>query len=481
MPSEREKKLLEATANQRQFATMEEFRFDSLQAGYWDIITGFFYKEPRSVNALIPLEYWPMKPGIDKDGNPKDTVVKPASFMANVSNGLLVETATWWPGMPRLIEGWLAVEGAMIRDPRRIMFNIYRPPPPLPKLKGKLAESNMWVEHVKKLWPTPAEHNYFFDYCAHMVQKPEEKCNSIVTLSGKQGIGKDMALTPVKAAVGQWNVRDISPDEFATPYNPWIECVMLVINEMRPTKEDFHASSIYEKLKKISVTPPDTLALSDKYLKTRYIANVLRIFITTNNMTSMYIDNDDRRMGAILHSTLPKQWAPPNYFATLANWLEKEGNAVVAAWLGSRDIKAFDPKKKAEPTAGWNAIVSGWQAPSDAITQALEALREPEVFFSIELLRQTFDGADELRGALKHPRKLQHRLQLSGYFMKSFESPWEFKGERPFKTKLAFVKNELMHEETRYMDLLRARGELLASQVAILSQTLPQQKIPGTF
>jgi len=482
-------------------AQITEFRYDALQNAYVDVLTGFFYKDPKSVNALIPIEYWPMKIAKDaKTGEAKEILIKPANYLANVGNGLLVETSTWWPGMPRIIEGWLAVEGAMIKDDRRVMFNAYRPPDPvdLPQfakaLKGeKLAQAKLeiakkldadaatWTNHIKALWPDPKEHEYFFDYCAHMIQRPEEKCNSIIALSGKQGIGKDISLIPVKAAVGQWNVCDISPDEFASPYNPWVQCVMLIINEMRPTKEDFHASSIYEKLKRISVTPPDTISVSDKYMRMRYIVNVLRIFVTTNDMTAMYINPDDRRF-AIFHSTKDKDWQPASYFTDLVNWLTREdGNIAVARWLAARDITKFEPKRKPDETAGWKAIVSGWSAPNDAVAASLEALHDPEVFFSNELYTNAFDNKEEITSLLRHPRKVTHRMQQSGYFVIPLNPPMTFKGEsKTLKFKYAFAKYALMHEPEKYNALLQERGRMLADGIAILNQNaIPSAPTPA--
>lgn len=331
----------------------------------------------------------------------------------------------------------------------------------------------MWINHIKALWPIPKEHEYFFDYCAHMVQKPEEKCNAVITLSGEQGIGKDVSLVPVKAAIGQWNVRDINPDEFAGSFNPWVQCVMLVINEMRPTKEDFHASSMYEKIKLISVTPPDTLALSEKHMKLRYVINVLRVFITTNDMTSLYINPNDRRF-AIFHSSQKQGWKPASYFTELMEWLlNKGGNVAVAKWLATRDISKFEPKRKPDSTAGWDAIVSGWGAPNDAVAQALDRLNHPQAFFSTELYSSNFDGKDEILAMLRHPRKVTHRMQLSNYFVVPFSPPLEFKGAENGKTlkfKTALVKYDLMHSREAYLALLNARGQMLADDIAILNQ-----------
>lgn len=484
--SARERAALDVLDDQRQMSRPEEFRFDAYQAAYWDINTGFLHKEPKSINALIPVEYWPRFVKRDEEtGKEKEVLIKPATWLANVSNNFLVDTSTWWPGKDRLIEGFLAIDGAMITDDRRIMFNTYRPPPQItaaPKIaKRLLGEAERWADHVKELWPDPIEHNFLFDYCAHMIQFPHIKANSILTLSGEQGIGKDMALVPVKSAVGNWNVRDITPDDIASNYNPWAQCVMLVVNEMKPTKEDFYASNMYEKLKTLAASPPDTIAISDKYMRQRHIVNVLRIFITTNKMQSMYIDGNDRRMRAVLHSPKLQGWREPSYFEGLADWIDNRSGALaVAIWLAARDLKAFKPKATPAATEAWKAVVSGWAPPQDAVATALDMLREPDAFFSAEMLRGQFDGVDDIRNMLKTPRRLQHRLQMNGYFMRTFLAPMEFKSSSPagrgFKSKLAFIKQSLMHEEQKYMAILTERGRLIADEVAILNQSLPQQQ-----
>ena len=54
-------------------------------------------------------------------------------------------------------------------------------------------------------------HAHIIYFLAHRVQRPEEKINHALVLGGKQGIGKDTLLEPVKRAVGAWNWEEVSP------------------------------------------------------------------------------------------------------------------------------------------------------------------------------------------------------------------------------------------------------------------------------
>jgi hypothetical protein len=482
--------------SQPKFHALEDLRFDTSQNGWWSLDTGLFYADPRSVNAMVPKQWWPKISARDaKTGNLKETIIKPADYTADVGTGLVVEGSIWWPGMPSIVENFVVSEkGALIPRAGSRLFNSYRPPPSIPSLadepatrrpsskkaKKKKAQpvaqleeeqqpDNPWIAHIKALWPNPDEYNFFFDYCAHMLQRPEEKCNSIVCLSGEQGIGKDLALLPVKLAIGEWNVEEIGPDDLIARYNPWVQSVMVVVNEMRPAQEEFHASSMYEQMKKISVTPPEMLSLSEKYMRMRYVKNVMRLFLTTNNITAMYINANDRRF-AILHSSLKTDWQPASYFTALADWLNNAGgNIEIARWLFARDLSQFEPKRRPLKTAGWQAVVDTWSAPDDALAKALDILKAPDAFFVYEAAN-IFDLKDELATLTRFPRKLSHRAQQSGYYVLNLQPPMRFVGKQTLVLKSAFVRSNLINDPDIYKEQLMLRGQLLADGIPIIGQ-----------
>jgi hypothetical protein len=424
----REAALLAALDGQRRLASPEDYVFDKAQEKFWDLRDGTLHTD-KAVDASIPLERWRViveEPRQEPDaaaaprrgrppGRPRERLVPPSRDILRVENDQFVEGSTWWPGRPQLIRDWfIDANGFRVAEGRRI-YNQYTPPPEHPH--GVPDRATPWVEHVKRLWPEPDEHEYFFDYCAHMVQRPHEKCNAAIVLSGAQGIGKDAALWPVKAAVGPWNCKGIDPDELFSPYRTWLQTLMLVVDEVRPSKDEFHASSMYNILKPMIVAPPDTLPLNEKYKALRYVINVLRVFITTNDWMAMYIPEEDRRM-FIMHSRLPKDWhaaVHPDYFRNLFAFFAATGAADVAAWLRVRDLRDFDPKAESPRTSGWAAVANTWGEPEDAVGRALELLEKPSVLFSTEMLQVQFDGREEVAAMIKSPRKIGHRMQRAGY------------------------------------------------------------------
>jgi hypothetical protein len=246
---------------------------------------------------------------------------------------------------------------------------------------------------------------------------------------------------------------------------------MLTIDEVRPSKDDFHASSMYNILKPMIVAPPDTLPLNDKYQKLRYVINVLRVFITTNDWMAMFIPPEDRRM-FIMHSSLPQRWheaeGDPRYFEKLFEWFEAGGAKAVGAWLAARDLSGFNPKAQVERTAGWEAVATSWGEPDDAIMQALDILEKPPIVFGSELLGVSFDGAEEVAAMLKSPRKISHRMQRAGYV--AIKNPvgerWKFtNGEQKLRSRYAFVKAEMAGgaEQVSLLKAIRERGMSLIS------------------
>jgi hypothetical protein len=327
--AEREAALRAQLAGQRRLARPEDYVYDKAQEAFWDLCDGTLHTE-KSVDASIPKELWRVEieeapePLPGAKGRPKgrkERLVRPSQDIMRVENDAFVEGSTWWPGRPQIIHDYFINGEGFYPAPGRRSYNQYVPPPVSAAPAGS---AEVWTAHVQKLWPDPAEHNFFFDYCAHMVQRPGEKCNAAIVLSGTQGIGKDAALWPVRAAVGTWNCKGIDPDQLFSDYKPWVQTLMLVVDEVRPTKDEFHASSMYNVLKPMIVAPPDVLPLNQKFEKLRYVVNVMRVFVTTNDWMAMYIPPEDRRM-FVMHSTLPQKWhetaGDPEYFLRLFGWM----------------------------------------------------------------------------------------------------------------------------------------------------------------
>lgn len=415
-------------ANARLSYAIKDFRYDGYQEKFWCLPESGL-RGADMVDAFVPMHNW--KEGFD--ANNKHRLLRPSAFLKRIENDLVVENSTWWPGQPELIMDMTVItsEGVIRPSKGARLYNTYVPPPNIPDDSSVTAER--WVDHVRRVFPDPIEHNYFFDYLAHAIQRPDEKCNTAIVMAGVQKVGKDTALEPLRFGLGTWNVQEIGPDVLDGPFNGYRQAIALIINEIRPKHSEFHASSFYNGLKPLIAAPPHWLQVNEKFVKTRVIINLLRVIMTTNDWLAMHIPRDDRRMFVML-SPLVKDWQiaehGPTYFADLWRWMEEEGGVQAAVrWLALRDLSHFDPKAEAPKTEGWEQIVEGNATSGDVIAMAVDVLTDrhraatkddgrPTVILSQQLSDLAKSWNDErgtdLKNALKSKVPLYRMAEL-GY------------------------------------------------------------------
>lgn len=474
---------------QRRLARPEDYVYDKAQEAFWDVVDGTLHSE-KSVDASIPQGFWRVvvEEGDDPDaprsrGRPRqrrERLVQPSKDIMRVENDQFVEASTWWPGMPRIIEDFMMSDSGPYREPQRRLFNSFRP---VPRPQGNPADAQPWLDHLKKLFGhEPKALEDFLNCCAHMVQHPETKVQWGVLVCGGQGVGKDAALKPVAMAVGEWNVKGIDPDALLSDFNPWVKAVMLVVNEIRPSKDGHKLSDIYNKLKPLMAdTASPVIAMNQKFQKAVYVINVLRVFMTTNHPLALRLEEDDRRT-LVLEATLPEQWhhleSDPWYFDRYYRWLNVEGGAAaVSAFLHARDLSDFKPGDAPTKTAAWHRIVNSW-ASDDALSRVLASVPNeyakdgtpsaecgrPRVVFAAELLLHAFDDREELEKLLQAKRLRAHAIEGAGFYelQRPEGGPWRSTVEGfEFKSRMALVDRRMRDQDGEAACVAAARARLV--------------------
>ncbi len=439
----------------RRMRTMEDFRYDEIQEAYWDITTGNLLNQ-KSVDGAIPKREWPTRPD-GRSGEPKP--YPPSRAINDVDTGLTVEGSTWWPGEDRFIKNIVMTERGAIRVDGAVCYNAYVPPNPLPTKKG--VKPTKWINHVKKLYSNPVEHNHFFDFCAHMLQRSNEKVNHGIVMAGAQGIGKDTMLLPVREGVGEWNAAEVGPDAITDKYNGYLKSVLLVINEVRPQDDDHKASNFYNLLKPILAAPPTMLPMTLKYQNTIHIRNLCHVLLTTNDPLSMYIPAEDRRL-FVMTSALkdPKTNAvfSKNYFEDIHKYLANGGTEAVIEWLYERDISGFAAASPPPMTRGKKAICESAnqvrRTPVDDVLDAyMETLyegNEPEVIFHRDLTQfvKAMGAFDDEEVYIKqlNTKHFHFKMNDRGYDLVTNPDAKEWKKGK-FRTRMAFVRRDVPHED----------------------------------
>lgn len=467
----------------RRLAQMEDFLFDKKQLAYWDTVAGELY-QAEAVDCSIPKSDWPTKVVDGKNGSKRLVHTKPSQELKNVENGFMVDASTWWPGAGKLIENQLPTARGPVTIPGALCFNSYHAPDHS-ELDSDTGP-HRWIDHVKTLFPNEVEHNHFFDYAAQMLQQPGTKANHGIVISGAQGIGKDTMLLPLRHGVGLWNVSEIGPDQLEESFNPYVQSIMLVVNEVRPYNESHRASSFYNRIKPMLAAPPEMLPMNDKHTKTVYVRNVSRCFMTTNDYLTMYVPEEDRRM-FIMHSAAAAGWAAHEYFKGMFDYFRQGGTNAVISWLLERDISKFNPEATPPVTEGKRQVMGSTKFVrrsiiDDAFEDMVAEGTPPDVFFN-ENLRSafaSFDDSDKFESALKHP-SLIHKMQELGYDLAKKEGGKRWKWTKTvgdqrieLQTPNAYVKRSLpMEDREKAID---EAGRALVSSMAARKSKLTEVK-----
>ena len=345
---------------------------------------------------------WP--PG--KDGKP----MKPSRWLDRHQP---VEQMTWMPGLPVLIPDKLIDAGGWIEHPGLTTFNLYRPPT---LEHGDATKAGAWLEHVRRVYPDDADH--IVQWLAHRVQRPGEKINHALVLGGKQGIGKDTILEPVKHAVGPWNTEEVTPAAMLGRFNGFVKSVILRISEARDLG-DVDRFGFYDHSKAIIAAPPDVIRCDEKNIREHPVPNVCGVIITSNHKSNgLFLPADDRRH-YVAWSELDKDRFTPEYWNALWGWYGSGGIGHVAAYLAGLDLSGFDPKAPPLKTEAFWHVVNSNRAPEESeLADILDSMDWPDAITIDAILR---------RAETKHPdfaewlsdrrnrRQIPHRLEGAGY------------------------------------------------------------------
>lgn len=361
-----------------------------------------------------------------------------------------VEQMAWAPGEPEVIKGRVVSDGGWSDHKGYSTFNLYKPAQPA---KGDASKVQPWLDHVRRVYPDDT--NHIIKWLAERVQHPEVKINHGLVLGGKQGIGKDMMLEPVKRAVGPWNFVEISPAHLTGTFNGFVKSVILRISEARDLG-DVDRYSFYEHCKIYLASPPDVLRCNEKHLREVAVFNVCGVIITTNHKTDgIYLPKDDRRHYVAWSEASPEDFRQPDgsdYWTTLVNWYETGGYGNVAAYLATLDLADFNPKAPPKKTTAFWAIVDSSRSSEDSeLSDILDRLGTvdpadpqaiiPPAAVTLKMIADeagndiTFTAFAEWLSDRKNKRQIPHRLESAGYVaVRNPTSPsdgrWKIDGRR---------------------------------------------------
>jgi hypothetical protein len=326
-----------------------------------------------------------------------------------------VQQATWHPAHGEVLVDTIVADGGFVPKPGAKVYNRYRPPVLVPSM----GDASPWLNHLQAIYPGEAAH--LIKWFAHRIQRPGEKINHALVLGGAQGIGKDTVLEPVRRGVGPWNWADIDPKKLTGAFNPFVESVVLRINEARDLG-DLDRFAFYDHSKTYIAAPPDVLMCNNKHQREYPVFNVMGVILTTNHKTNgIYLPLDDRRH-YVAWSNATKDDFAEGYWRGLWDWLDAGGAEAVVGYLQSVDLSGFNPKAPPPKTEAFYAIVQANANPDD-LTLAGLMLREdgsklPAVTLNMVVQAAVEAEETDLAFALsdtKNRRRVPHMMEKAGY------------------------------------------------------------------
>jgi hypothetical protein len=367
---------------------------------------------PGGTFCYLPTrEMWPATGVNAKVGDVMVNGVSKIKAATWLSHHQKADAMAWSPGEPTRINDRLLVEGGWIEKIGDTTLNTYRPATIVPR-EG---DASPWFNHGLTIYPDDWQH--IVNWLAHRLQRPGEKLNHALVLGGEPGVGKDTLLEPIKPAVGAWNFYDVSPANIMGRFNSHLKSIVLRISEVHDLG-DIDRFAFYDKTKTLCAAPPDTHRIDEKNMREYQAVNVCGVIMTTNHKAGgLYLPPDDRRH-YVAWSPTPTGFFTPEYFDVLYRWFQEGGNEIVAHYLTTLDISAFNPKATPPKTPAFWEIVQSARAPESAdVADALDALGRPDAV-TLAMLEHSPGATPDFRvwlGDRKNGVKIGHRMTDAGY------------------------------------------------------------------
>jgi hypothetical protein len=160
---------------------------------------------------------------------------------------------------------------------------------------------------------------------------------------------------------------------------------VLRINELKDNGEA-DGRKLYNRLKWISASPPETRKINEKHLRPYYVPNVGGVIATTNHrIGAIFPEPDDRRILACWSERTTDSF-PAGYFDDLGNWCKHgyqdgillSGFQRVAIYLNTLDISTFKPYRPPRKTPAFYALLESSMPPEAArLADLLDTMGTP--------------------------------------------------------------------------------------------------------
>ena len=204
-----------------------------------------------------------------------------------------------------------------------------------------------FINHVKYLVRNDKQsYEYILNYCAHLIQKPQERPDVAILLNGVQGTGKDTLINFLEEIIGKKYVKRTSKvDEVFGNFNVGIKNKFIIqLSEM----DGLNGLKYEQRIKDLITT--NRVSINEKNMGQYDIENYARLFFCSNAINPIQINMGNRRFFAVETATEGEK-KPLKYFIDL-NKSIKNPDVIenVYSYLMTKDISNFEPRQIPETT-----------------------------------------------------------------------------------------------------------------------------------
>ncbi|MDM0074420.1 DUF5906 domain-containing protein [Variovorax sp. J2P1-59] len=179
-----------------------------------------------------------------------------------------------------------------------------------------------------------AQFKYLIRWCAHMVQKPEDKPGVAVSISGKQGVGKSTLSVALQSLLGNHAVKLAQGSQLLGKFNEHLGYSLLAASEEAFWAGDPQAEGALQDL-----ITSDTLTIEPKGLGLLFIRSYLRLISTSNKTWNFPASKDVRRLFALICGDAKMQ--NTDYFKAIGDQLYGEGKKMHEPGQESLGLRHF--------------------------------------------------------------------------------------------------------------------------------------------
>ena len=269
-----------------------------------------------------------------------------------------------------------------------------------------------FLSHLRRIMPNdPRDVDIFLNYMAFKQQYTALKPRWAIVLAGEQGIGKDISIEACWEEYGLGYINSISPVDIMSPYNDYIQCLLLRISEAADLAES-NRWTFNERLKVLIAGHPDHILVNKKYGFKYWCDLYCGVIMTTNHLDSgLYIPIGDRRTYVIKCASavdcgLETPAEKREYFTNLFKWFTTKhddgfnlqgatGYELIGRYLyWARNVEEFREKYVnvcPEPTAAKVLVMNE----SDGTPDWLDDLLADYLMLLQQKLPEILQGADD--------------------------------------------------------------------------------------